>query len=546
MGSGSLLERRLRVASGVGRLSIAAAAVFGATIVWRLFTFSGFNNDHYAHLALAQQMLLGDRPIRDFADPGWPLTYLISAAAWRVAGSAMWVEWAVTATAFAAGAALTVLAAERLSGSVALAVLVAAFEVLIAPRTYAYPKILPYAAFAVLIVARGTPSTRRLVWIGLVVAAAFLLRHDHGLWIGLAALAYTALASLSDGMRPTLRRSALVIGTAAAALLPWTAFVAMHGGVLPYFQTALEFSRAEANASMLRELPWFGRGASADAWLFSLFWALPAAAAALVADSWRRGQERWPGERAAVAALVVLAVCVNVGFLRDVLRTRLADAVVPAALLGAWLLGIVLREGWAHGPVRRLVQAASVALVGTSMVSMSIVAELGEQVERTNVRAGISGLSDRYRRVRQVLGQPHRQKETMPSRVAAVLMPFFAYLDRCTLPTERLIVAGEFPDVVVLAGRRFASDGVVFGGGYSSVAFQHRTLDRLRAHPALFAILVSEADFRRRFPLVAGYVDQAYAPFTGLAEQGLHVSILALGERVPTGTDADTGWPCFT
>ena len=65
----------------------AAAAMFVVTVVWRFLTFTGFTNDHYAHLALAQQLLLGDRPIRDFSDPGWPLAYVLSAAAWQFAGS---------------------------------------------------------------------------------------------------------------------------------------------------------------------------------------------------------------------------------------------------------------------------------------------------------------------------------------------------------------------------------------------------------------------------------------------------------------------------
>ena len=78
-----------------------AAVAFVATLAWRFLTFTGFTNDHYAHLALAQQWLLGERPVRDFTDPGWPLTYLLSAALWRIAGSEMWVEWMLVSTAFA-------------------------------------------------------------------------------------------------------------------------------------------------------------------------------------------------------------------------------------------------------------------------------------------------------------------------------------------------------------------------------------------------------------------------------------------------------------
>src|SRR5688572_27814456 len=54
-------------AYGMGCL-VAAAGACAATLAWRFLTFTGFTNDHYAHLALAQQWLLGDRPVRDFTD----------------------------------------------------------------------------------------------------------------------------------------------------------------------------------------------------------------------------------------------------------------------------------------------------------------------------------------------------------------------------------------------------------------------------------------------------------------------------------------------
>src|SRR5688572_32846635 len=94
-----------------------ALALFAVALAWRLLTFTGFTNDQYGHLALAHQLLLGDRPIRDFFDPGWPLQYLASAAAWQMVDGAMFGEWAVAALAFAGGAAFTALAAYRLSGS---------------------------------------------------------------------------------------------------------------------------------------------------------------------------------------------------------------------------------------------------------------------------------------------------------------------------------------------------------------------------------------------------------------------------------------------
>ncbi len=525
---------------------IAAIAIFAATLLWRLLTFSGFNNDHYAHLALAQQMLLGDRPVRDFLDPGWPLTYLLSAAAWQVAGGAMAVEWTITATAFALGAAFTVIAAHRLSGSIVIAVTVALFEVLIYPRTYAYPKILAYAAFAAVITAGGTPSTRRLVTLGLLVAGAFLLRHDHGVWIAGASVVYLVLASRGEGVRPAVQRCAIVAGVALAAVLPWLAYLALSGGVIPYFETAVEYARSEANASMLDTWPWFGMDADADAWLFWLFWSLPLASAALVARRWRRGDERWPGEVAAVVAFVVLAAGLNAGFLRDVLRTRLADVSVPAAILGAWLLGLAwTRTRPGERLLQRLAQLAAVALVAASAVAISQVGEVPERFERSNIGSGPAGVYDRYLQVSSLLSRPHRQDEAPPSRFAAVLMPFFAYLDRCTDVTERLIVTGASPDIVVLAGRPFAGDGVTFGQWYSSAANQLRTLERLRTRPALFVIVLDDEGLRQRFPAIAQYVQEEYQTFTEAAGDGISLPILVDRRRVPHGVDAESRWPCF-
>jgi hypothetical protein len=52
-------------------VAAASIGVFVATFVWRFLTFTGFSNDHYAHLALAQQILLGVLPIRVLLVRGW-------------------------------------------------------------------------------------------------------------------------------------------------------------------------------------------------------------------------------------------------------------------------------------------------------------------------------------------------------------------------------------------------------------------------------------------------------------------------------------------
>ena len=130
-------------------VAAAAVALFVATLAWRFLTFTGFSNDHYAHFALAQQLLLGERPIRDFTDPGWPLTYMLSAGTWQLAGDAMCGgvgadgpragdRRGVHAPDRAPALRLTLDCRSRHARSSSSSI----------PRTYSYPKLLAYAVGA--------------------------------------------------------------------------------------------------------------------------------------------------------------------------------------------------------------------------------------------------------------------------------------------------------------------------------------------------------------------------------------------------------------
>lgn len=624
------------------------ALMFVMAMAWQFLTFNNLTNDHYGHVALAQQILLGDLPIRDFADPGWPLTYLLSAVAWRVGGGTLGSEWTIVALGFAVGAAFTWAAARRLSASVAIAVLVTSIVVVIHPRTYSYPKILVYAVAGwALIHLAVRPRGLRLVVMAAVVAIAFLFRHDHGLFIGVASVTCILAASRHDGWRSASRRVAAITATTAALLLPWIMFVSFNGGLVSYFMAGIEFSGREAESTMLAAWPRFqlqpnqpllglrpparpeaqvawttdttvairqtlerrftleyvregdgarfyyvhnttpenlraladdvhvagtaglGRlrqpawreflsiisparlvsglavGTNASAWLFWMFWFLPLLCAVLCCRRLLQSRERWPGELAAIAGIVVLAVLVNATFIRDALDVRLPDAVVPQALLGAWALGIPWTDRWRRRTVQRLVQLAALATIVMSFAAVNHTSSVREMFANTGIGEGLDGITRRAAEVRRRLRWSHR--EAAPSRYAGELTPFFRYLDRCTSHTDRLIVTGEFPDVLVAAGRPFASDGVVFGGGYSSEVHQDRTVQRLRERPALFAIHMSGYDrFRSRFTLVDRYLADGYRPMAEIPVEGATtIRIVVDKSRVSTGTDADTGWPCF-
>ena len=638
-----------RPTAAQGALVAAAAGMLLAAFVWRFLTFTGFSNDHYAHLALAQQMLLGERPIRDFSDPGWPLTYLISAGAWHLAGSTMAVEWFIVTLGFSLGAVFTVVAAHRLSRSILVALLIAALELLVLPRTYSYPKMLAYGAAGWALLALATRPTRlRIILMGMLIAVAFLLRHDHGAYIG-AASAVCVVMTAGRNWRAAVTRASLLTLASAAFIAPWALYVALNGGLVNYFDRALEYARIEANATRLSEWPGFtlvpgeplvgvarpnrplaqvewssdvtdaqrqsmerryglehvrerdgahfyyvrdaspeniraladdpsiagtvglGRAQrplwrellaylsplrlapalhnlkNAQTWLYWLFWMLPLLAAVVVI--WRLTRNSVPnenGELAAVAGLTALTFLVNSGFLRDPLSDRLADAIVPPALLGAWLAGTIWTQQWRLRRLQVAGRILTLVIVFVTTAAVAAIASLPERIDYTGIRDGMQGIRNRATTVTGLLAQSHRQTIAPPSRVSAGLMPFFAYLDRCTSPADQLIVTGDFADILVLGGRGFASDGVTFGVWYSSVVHQAQTIADMKMRPALLTVLVGEKEFQARYPQVADYIAREYEPMADIeiGEVG-RVQVLAQRSRPARSLDAETGWPCF-
>jgi hypothetical protein len=537
-----------------GRVAAAAAGLLGATLAWRFMTFTGFTNDHYVHLALAQQTLLGDRPVRDFTDSGWPLMYLLSAGLWHLAGDALVVEWGIAAAGFALGAAFTVGVGYSLSGSVTIAVLVAILEVLIYPRTYSYPKVLIYAIASGAIVALAAqPSRLRVAVMGGVIAVAFLFRHDHGLFVGVASVACLAMVSGAKDWRIFVKRTVGLTAATCALLLPWIAFIALNGGIIEYFEGGLEYARAEADATALARFPSLHLGSplstvvNAEAWLFYLFWGLTALSGVVLCVRVASRRERWSGEAAALAGLVTLAALVNASFLRQSLQVRLPDAVVPAAVLAAWVLGLCWTGRWNIRAFQRAFQLATVIVLTISMAAISRIADLPGLFDETDIGRGPARAAEHAREVSGLLRSRHRDNLSPPSRVSRALMPFISYLDRCTLPSERLTVTGEFPELPVIAGRRFAGDGMVFGSWYASVARQDRTVKRLEASPPLFVIHAGDYEgFRGRFAQVDAFVSTAYKEVADVPVEGTSsIRILADRNRTSARMDPETHLECY-
>lgn len=524
--------------------------------IWQFISYEGFSNDHYMHVARAYQMLRGEWPVRDFVDPGMPLMYVASAAGRLLFGEAVRSEFIVVAAGFAVGAAAALVAASRLAGSTAAGCAVAWLIVLIAPRSYSYPKVLLYglAGYAITVLA-ARPSRRRVLAAAGLTVFAFLFRHDHGLYIGAACAVAVLLASPVEH-DTRVKSLGLFAGAVALFLAPWAIFVQLNGGLAPYFESSLEFSRREADVTVLRIIPafdWTKPWMTVDnsvAWLFLLFIAMPVLCLLLVWWRHTSGHQRWRGEGAAVAALSVLALVVDAGFLRDPIEARVADAVVPAALLGAWLVGVA----WSAAPWRfmtaGIARTCALALLFATAAAVMQVGEVYEKVDEFGFTNDRDAVEERIGEVTSELNSREIDMMSKPTRVSAALTPFLRYVERCTAPADRLLVTGQFPEMYVMARRRFAGGHVAFiENYYSSEAEQQLTLKRLRAESVPFVVLSLEAqeNVERSFPMLLMHFEQSYDLLSDLPVPDIKaMRVLVARDRRPTHTDAETGWPCFT
>jgi 4-amino-4-deoxy-L-arabinose transferase-like glycosyltransferase len=529
-------------AAGGRRWAVAAAAcgACALTALYRFLATASFPNDEHEYLAGAQQMLLaGEWPTRDFFDPGRPLMYVAAAAAQIVFGQTLFAEAMLTSLAFGAAAALLLVAAHRLSGSLLAAAMVTVLTVALFPRPYAYPKVLLYAAGPLVMWAwLRKRSWPRLIGMAAFIAVAGLLRHDHAVYLGGAAAA-TILLAPADGHVQRVRRLLWYVALVAIFLLPYAIYVETSEGVFPYLRAAWQYSSREAERTQLRSSLGWGH----DARLLYLFYLLPIATLVWFAVAWRRHR---PGNAAVAIPLAALALVTNYGFLREPLPVRAADIVVPT-LCGAWLVGQArqLPGSWTRRGVMGLV-AIVAALAASSVLAIGNIAE---NVNRTDVGRGLGDLPTLLQRRTAGLEARFDQRFVPSGRIGA-LVPFVEYLDRCTTVEHRLFVAGYAPEIFTYARRLFAGGHGQFIQGYQvSDTALRQIVARLQGQFVLFALMLGdqEQDWRAESAPVDAFIRANFTPMADVGDDEYRVSVLVRNgsDAIRTGTDDQTGWPCY-
>jgi hypothetical protein len=258
---GITVDHEDTVHAGRGRQLLVyglAAFLVVLTVTYRVLTMGGslggFENDQFVTLSQAQQLAMGDWPVRDFVDLGKPLTVLLSALGQLLIGRTLFAEALVTSALIGVSTAIMFVMSWRATGSILIPLIIALLQIAMAPRFYNYSKLLAYAiATPALWWYIDRPDRTRLCVVGAAAVIAGLLRHDHGLYVGLTAIVAVILVR-----RPNVRgiyTDLACLGTFVGVVtLPYLLFLQLNGGIVHYARSFIAYAGETAERTNLHSL----------------------------------------------------------------------------------------------------------------------------------------------------------------------------------------------------------------------------------------------------------------------------------------------------
>jgi hypothetical protein len=539
------------------RIATAAAALGVIAFGFRLVILRGLSNDHYMHLAWAQQLLFGELPGRDFVDPGMPLMYGLSAIVQHV-WPGPFSEGVLTCALLALAASATFLVVTELTGSIAFGVAATLFEIAMEPRLYSYPKIL-VPAVALLLIQHYLrhPSQLRLVGLAAWTGIAVLFRHDLGVYAS-AGIGAALLVAHGRNRRQTVRVLTEYAVALVALMLPYVLFVQWSEGVAEHLHEAIEFAKGEAHQRFLTP-PAFPFWSNADASSWSrmdsavfLFYAAHALAILCLVLLGRSKERPTAREPVAAAGFVMLS-----GYLLVVLRhpidSRIQDVASLLAIAGAWALAeswqratAAVTGGRSPSLVRRFVPlAVAVVVVGGGLVNTWILSDVPTRVKETRVADGFGTIKRTIEAVEET-GTVWPWERFWP---AGELPTAVRYLHACTTNRDAVLLTWAAPEYYYFAQRRFGAGHALFlpPDAFTTRHDQARMLERIR-RDRIPVVLINEGrsdEFANAYPEIDRYIRDAYAPVGSFKIRDGSLITVAIGRDLKsTGTYDPEGWPC--
>jgi hypothetical protein len=236
------------------RVDFGAATMAAAAFVWHVVLMSGAANDNFMHMAMAQQWLAGDWPVRDFFDNGRFLQYALSALAQTTVGDRLLGEALVVGVTWAISTYLVFVLVRQLTNSLPAAFLSSSLLIVAGARGYSYPKGIVYAVVAFLWWAYvRRPTARAMTVFGVWVAVAYYWRPDHGAFAAFGLLLAAIVAHGSQ--REMVTRVALAGVTTLALVIPFWIYIHATFGFPQYVWTNVAGGREEHETHGQHEWP---------------------------------------------------------------------------------------------------------------------------------------------------------------------------------------------------------------------------------------------------------------------------------------------------
>lgn len=534
--------------------------VGGLVFAFRLLSFRDLTNDHYMHLAWAQQVLFGLLPGRDFVDPGMPLAWGASALAQAIAPGPL-PEAVLSAAMLGVAAATTCWVVARLTRSHVAGTVAALTAAALVPRLYNYPKLLVPALTMYLLqrYVEDRSSVKRIA-LGAGLAAAVLFRHDLGLYaivVTTTAIAVTYRHSPGKAVREVVLVGCFV----ALAVSPYLIYVWWSEGLFEHLRRGIEFAKGESH-QLGYDWPVFpaiheGRPSwsreDSTAFLYYFAWILPIAGLLGLKGTARADeQDRLP---LAVASLAFLGLYLPI-IVRHPLDQRLPDIATPLVVVGAFVghtligaAGRTTRNALLVPAVRVLAGTGGAVVAGITIVAVLNAAYLGQftrELEETRIERGPRGILSKIRSVREDTrnwpwAKVWPNSGDFPSAVL--------YLHTCTSPADYVLMTWASPEYYFFAQRRFAAGHSMFlpPDAFTTDRDQEFMLARLEKERPPIALVnktLSEA-FRRAYPMVDTYVEEHYAEAASYRHyDDAEIAIEIRNDLRATSAFGSERWPC--
>jgi len=536
-----------------------------------------YDNNFYT-LSETVNLFAGDHPYRDFFEWGVPLQAALSYLTQLLFGHRLLGEFINQWALMIAGMVVAAHLAVRLSRSVVtstITMMVAVINLAVTPTVH-YSKLFIYPC-AILLMWRylERPGVRRSGAMGMIAAVAFLLRHDHGLYVGGGVLLTLALARLtvpeSRGWRHLIKDVLACGGAAAVLVLPWAAVVQSSEGLFNYV-----LSRTYLNAKWASHAPFTdifnidplsaltaetGSGPGAripdlyhmDQWME---WVTLLTTVLLLVTAVGQAAKRWrPPEPLPLDIALMLVAALQVAIVQEWLYREPGYYVLVApvtAAFGARLLRGPQRRDAAERSTGWLMWHAAARVIAAAIIGISLltltgsvltfpgrVANLPETYARLTVSPPVDGLvspadAQEFDAAKWAKDMDFGKRSDLMVR----------YMHDCTASGDRILVMGITPyQIPYYVNRPMAGGHLYWHDRWRSDAMhdaQSAELLRRQSVPFVFSTHYPILEDLSAYPRVSAYVKANYVELAG--SKG-HLMIDR--RRVATGQFGALGFPCF-